>query len=266
MFSLEELNERVVELVIASTPLDTFRHSLLEKPSGYTINEMLEEGRRHEAVAASTQCLQTLADETTKQGARDSATAQQAVDAILRAAHAVTVAYRINLASALPTLTHAKLAATKVTGQNTAGKPKRNGEGAHQANRLTDAAANRVARPENVAIAAVLPIAVVPKEAASTVPQKNKTTSMTNPLWMPLLKCSTPLPFLCQTYALQRSTVRGQLRHSPYLTLFALIVLGSTTSRSRLTRGQVPTHYQSARCAKSMVLNGKVSLPPPLPS
>ena len=60
MFSLEELNERVVEFVIAFTPLDTFRHSLLEKPSGYIISEMLDEGHRHEAVAASTHCLQTL--------------------------------------------------------------------------------------------------------------------------------------------------------------------------------------------------------------
>ena len=82
LFSLEELNERVVALVIASTPLDSFRHSLLEKPSGYKITEMLEEGRRHEAVAASTHCLQMLASEAHKSDANAPAAVQQAVDVI----------------------------------------------------------------------------------------------------------------------------------------------------------------------------------------
>ena len=49
-FEPSELDECVVELVIASTPLDSFRHSLLQQPSGYKIEALLEEGRRHEAV------------------------------------------------------------------------------------------------------------------------------------------------------------------------------------------------------------------------
>ena len=40
----EELNERMLELIIASTPYDSFRKDLLGKPIGYTTAETLQEG------------------------------------------------------------------------------------------------------------------------------------------------------------------------------------------------------------------------------
>ncbi len=79
-FEPSELDERVVELVIASTPLDPFRHILLQKPRGYKIEALLEEGRRHEAVAASDQCLQTLSSD-----ANQSKPALARVDAVTSA-------------------------------------------------------------------------------------------------------------------------------------------------------------------------------------
>ena len=51
-FNDQELNERMLELIIASTPYDSFRKDLLGKPIGYTTTETLQEGRKYEAITA----------------------------------------------------------------------------------------------------------------------------------------------------------------------------------------------------------------------
>ena len=45
-FTDEELNERIIELIIASTPYEIFRNELLNKPKGFKISEVLAEGRK----------------------------------------------------------------------------------------------------------------------------------------------------------------------------------------------------------------------------
>ncbi len=48
-FDQTELAERIVELTIASTPCADFRKDLLEKDKGFTIEQLLVEGRKYEA-------------------------------------------------------------------------------------------------------------------------------------------------------------------------------------------------------------------------
>ena len=59
-FEETELDERIMELAIASTPSEEFQKSLLDQPKGYKIEKILVEGRKYEAVAASRQCLESL--------------------------------------------------------------------------------------------------------------------------------------------------------------------------------------------------------------
>ena len=59
-FKADELCERLVELVIASTPIEAFQKDLLEKPKGFSIDNLIENGRKYEAIMAGRQCLQTL--------------------------------------------------------------------------------------------------------------------------------------------------------------------------------------------------------------
>ena len=59
-FKEDELCERLVELVIASTPIEAFQKDLLDKPKGFTIDDMIDTGRKFEAIMAGRQCLQTL--------------------------------------------------------------------------------------------------------------------------------------------------------------------------------------------------------------
>ena len=60
-FTDVELNERMLELIIASTPYDSFRKDLLGKPVGYTTAETLQEGRKYEAITAGNAQLQQMA-------------------------------------------------------------------------------------------------------------------------------------------------------------------------------------------------------------
>ena len=53
-------NERVMELIIASTPYDGLRRELLGKPIGHTIRDVLKEGRKFEALSAGNDQLQRL--------------------------------------------------------------------------------------------------------------------------------------------------------------------------------------------------------------
>ena len=48
-----ELDERIMEIVITSTPILEFQKSLLDQPKGYKIEAIVVESRKYEAVAAS---------------------------------------------------------------------------------------------------------------------------------------------------------------------------------------------------------------------
>ena len=65
-FTEAELNERLIELIIASTPNDAFRKELLGKARGTAIKDVLTEGRKHEALAAGNQQLNHLTTENEK--------------------------------------------------------------------------------------------------------------------------------------------------------------------------------------------------------
>ena len=53
-FTDAELQERVIELVIASTPMELFRRDLLAKGKTLTLETVLKEGRQHEAASKGT--------------------------------------------------------------------------------------------------------------------------------------------------------------------------------------------------------------------
>lgn len=59
-FSDDELNERIIELIIASTPHDAFRNDLYSKEKGFPIADILKEGRKYEALCAGNEQLQQL--------------------------------------------------------------------------------------------------------------------------------------------------------------------------------------------------------------
>ena len=59
-FAENELNERLMELIIASTPYDGLRRELLGKPIGHTIKDVLKEGRKFEALSAGNDQLQRI--------------------------------------------------------------------------------------------------------------------------------------------------------------------------------------------------------------
>ena len=51
-FEESELEERITELMIASTPIEAFQRELLGKAKGYKLTDALAEGRRFEAILA----------------------------------------------------------------------------------------------------------------------------------------------------------------------------------------------------------------------
>ena len=53
-FEDKDMQERIIELVIAGTKMDVFRRELLGKEKGLTMQEVLNEGRKHEAAALVT--------------------------------------------------------------------------------------------------------------------------------------------------------------------------------------------------------------------
>ena len=59
-FNQTEIAERIIELVIASTPFEAFQKDLLDTPKGYTVENVLKEGRKYEAVVASRKSLSIL--------------------------------------------------------------------------------------------------------------------------------------------------------------------------------------------------------------
>ncbi len=59
-FTENELSERLMELIIASTPYDGLRRELLGKPIGRALKDALKEGRKYEALSAGNEQLQSL--------------------------------------------------------------------------------------------------------------------------------------------------------------------------------------------------------------
>lgn len=63
-FTPEELAERVIELVISSTPYEGFQKFLLDQEKGYTIENLLKEGRMYEGLSANKKHLSHLDNPT----------------------------------------------------------------------------------------------------------------------------------------------------------------------------------------------------------
>ena len=55
-----ELNERLIELIIGSTPSDGFQKELLGKDIDFSINEVLKEGRKFEAFTVGNDQIRKL--------------------------------------------------------------------------------------------------------------------------------------------------------------------------------------------------------------
>ena len=56
----QQISERIQELVIASTPIKSFQRELLAKDQTFTLEGLLQLGRRYEGIQAGTASLQTL--------------------------------------------------------------------------------------------------------------------------------------------------------------------------------------------------------------
>jgi len=59
-FNEDEISERIVGLIIASTPHEEFRRDLIGKEKGYAIAQILKEGRKFEAMMADRDRLQQM--------------------------------------------------------------------------------------------------------------------------------------------------------------------------------------------------------------
>ncbi|PIK37302.1 hypothetical protein BSL78_25862 [Apostichopus japonicus] len=66
-FTKEEVDERLVEQIIASTPISEFQKELLSQPKEFTIQKALELGRRYEAAAAHITDIQAMKSKPTSQ-------------------------------------------------------------------------------------------------------------------------------------------------------------------------------------------------------
>ena len=59
-FEDNELEERILELVIAGTPIEAFRRDLLNKDNTLTLDNAIQLGRQHEAASRGTQHLESM--------------------------------------------------------------------------------------------------------------------------------------------------------------------------------------------------------------
>ena len=59
-FTEKEMQDRIIELVIAGTRMEIFQRELLGKEKDLTLRDVLTEGRRHEAAALDTDRLKSL--------------------------------------------------------------------------------------------------------------------------------------------------------------------------------------------------------------
>ena len=60
--SVAELEERLIELIISSMPIEDFQRKLLEQQKGVKLADVIKMGRTFEATASHVQQLQTMAD------------------------------------------------------------------------------------------------------------------------------------------------------------------------------------------------------------
>ena len=59
-FTTDEVAERIIELVIASTPIQPFRKDLMDQEKGYPLTSLLAEGRKYEALQAGKQRIKDV--------------------------------------------------------------------------------------------------------------------------------------------------------------------------------------------------------------
>ena len=59
-FTADELSERILELVIVSTPFEALQKELLDQPKGYGTDEKLKAGRKYEAIATGRQSIRSM--------------------------------------------------------------------------------------------------------------------------------------------------------------------------------------------------------------
>ena len=55
-----ELNERLIEMIIVSTPVEDLCKELLSKPKGYLVNDVIERGYENEVIHASQTSLRNM--------------------------------------------------------------------------------------------------------------------------------------------------------------------------------------------------------------
>ena len=59
-FENNELNERLIEIIIVSTPIEDLCKELLSKPKGYLVNDVIERGHENDVVQASQTSLRNM--------------------------------------------------------------------------------------------------------------------------------------------------------------------------------------------------------------
>lgn len=62
-FEDKEIEDRLIEIMIASTPIEDFQKDLLGKPKGYKLQDAIAEGRRYEAIIAGRQQISKMKTE-----------------------------------------------------------------------------------------------------------------------------------------------------------------------------------------------------------
>ena len=82
-----ELDERLLELIIASTPISDFQRELLEKSDKFTLKEAVELGRKYEALDAYASEIQALNAATASKAATSAETPQVAAISRNKKAH-----------------------------------------------------------------------------------------------------------------------------------------------------------------------------------
>ena len=60
-FEATELEARIIEQIIASTPIEAFQNELLGKDKTLTLDQAVEAGRKHEAARYSVEKLKDMA-------------------------------------------------------------------------------------------------------------------------------------------------------------------------------------------------------------
>ena len=59
-FGEGELDERIIELIIASTPKEAVQKHMLDQDKEYTIDEVVKQARKHDVIAPGKHTLQSV--------------------------------------------------------------------------------------------------------------------------------------------------------------------------------------------------------------